>query len=432
MKETEDQRIAAKFRQVFDDFEDSASNEGWLELRKKYPEEKRRPLFFWISSAAAVLILLSGLWLYIPEIKQEHITAIHKTAIESKKTESEVKSSVPQITVPSPSPATTLSRLSAKELKPGSGSKPATIANSEFQGEERIFINRPSDYSETSDRLVISAKDSASTYENPIAKSPKTVEYPVIKQDTMVLALGEVTKTDYNLKPKPEELKLPEEKGKKSEKSGKKNFSLSLYAGSFINYAEGSENNVNVGAGLSSDFRISKNLRISTGLNLSKNSLAYNQNEPANNYGSFQDANASIVGTLVALSNYEAELLGLDIPVNIKYLFNPQKSSTYFLAGLSSGTYLSEKYAVSQSNFNSFVGTSAVANKQEISRQMKDFDLMRTLNLSFGFNTRLSKKQSLTIEPFLKYPLGGLGSENIRFGASGINVKLNFNTAKKP
>jgi len=428
MKETEDQRIAAKFRQVFDDFEDPASNEGWLELRKKYPEEKRRPLFFWISSAAAVLILLSGLWLYIPEIKQEHITVKNKTAIESKKTESEASSSVPQLSVPAPVP----SKLIAKELQTGSDTKPASILSSSFHKEEKLLNNHPDDYSKTSDRLVISAKDSTSTYENPIVKSTKTAEEPAIKQDTMVLAMGEVRKTDFNLKPKSEELKLPEEKGKKSEKSSKKNFSLSVYAGSFINYAEGSENNVNVGAGLSSDFRISKNLRISTGLNLSKNSLAYNQNEPANNYGSFQDANSSIVGTLVALSNYEAELLGLDIPVNIKYLFNPQKSSTYFLAGLSSGTYLSEKYAVNQSNFNSFVGSSAVANKQEISRQMKDFDLMRTLNVSFGFNTRLSKKQSLTIEPFLKYPLGGLGSENIRFGASGINVKLNFNTAKKP
>ena len=428
MKETEDQRIAAKFRQVFDDFEDPASNEAWLELRKKYPEEKRRPLFFWISSAAAVLILLSGLWLYIPEIKQEHISAENKTAIESKKTESEAKLSVPKITVPAPVP----SKLIAKEFQAGSDTKPATILNSAFQEEEKLLKNHPDDYSKTSDRLVISAKDSTSTYENPLAKSPKTAEEPPIKQDTMVLAMGEVRKADFNLKPKSEELKLPEEKGKKSEKSSKKNFSLSVYAGSFINYAEGSESNVNVGAGLSSDFRISKNLRISTGLNLSKNSLAYNQNEPANNYGSFQDANSSIVGTLVALSNYEAELLGLDIPFNIKYLFNPQKSSTYFLAGLSSGTYLSEKYAVKQSNFNSFVGSSAVANKQEISRQMKDFDLMRTLNVSFGFNTRLSKKQSLTIEPFLKYPLGGLGSENIRFGASGINVKLNFNTAKKP
>ncbi len=429
MKETEDQRIAAKFRQVFDDFEDPASNEGWLELRKKYPEEKRRPLFFWISSAAAVLILLSGLWLFTPEkIKQEHITVKNKTSIESKKTESEASSSVPQLSVPAPVP----SKLIAKKSQAGSDTKPATILNSAFQKEEKLLINHPADYSKTSDILVISAKDSASTYENPIAKLPKTAEDPAIKQDTMVLAMEEVRKTDYNLKPKSEELKLAEEKGKKSEKSSKKNFSLSVYAGSFINYAEGSENNVNVGAGLSSDFRISKNLRISTGLNLSKNSLAYNQNEPANNYGSFQDANSSIVGTLVALSNYEAELLSLDIPLNVKYLFNLQKSSTYLLAGLSSGTYLSEKYAVNQSNFNSFVGSAAVANKQEISRQMKDFDLMRTLNVSFGFNTRLSKKQSLTIEPFLKYPLGGLGSENIRFGASGINVKLNFNTAKKP
>ncbi|MDP2412856.1 outer membrane beta-barrel protein [Daejeonella sp.] len=428
MKETEDQRIAAKFHQVFDDFEDLASNEGWLELRKKYPEEKSRPLFFWISSAAALLILFSGLWLYIPEIKKEHITAKNKTSIESKKTESEASSTAPQLTISAPAS----SKLITKELKPGSDTKPATILNSAFREEKKLLINHPADYSKISDRLVISAKDSASTYENPIAKLLKTTEEPTIKQDTMVLAIGEVTQTDYNLKPKPEELKLAEEKGKKSEKSSKKNFSLSVYVGSFINYAEGSVNNVNVGAGLSSDFRISKNLRISTGLNLSKNSLAYNQNEPSNNYGSFQDANSSIVGTLVALSNYEAELLGLDIPVNIKYLFNPQKSNTYFLAGLSSGTYLSEKYAVKQSNFNSFVGSSAVANKQEISRQMKDFDLMRTLNVSFGFNTRLSKKRSLTIEPFLKYPLGGLGSENIRFGASGINVKLNFNSAKKP
>ena len=40
MKETEDQRIAAKFRQVFDDFEDPASNEGWLELRRSIRKKK--------------------------------------------------------------------------------------------------------------------------------------------------------------------------------------------------------------------------------------------------------------------------------------------------------------------------------------------------------------------------------------------------------
>ena len=56
---------------------------------------------------------------------------------------------------------------------------------------------------------------------------------------------------------------------------------------------------------------------------------------------------------------------------------------------------------------------------------------MKTFNLSFGFNTKIGKNQSIGIEPFIKYPLGGLGSENLKFGASGINIKMNFNTAKK-
>ncbi len=424
MKETEDQRIADKFRQVFENFEDPASNEGWLELRKKYPEEKRRPLFFWISSAAALLILLSGLWLYIPEIDHEFITVKNSPATDQKETNPQAKREDTNPIIPAPA--------LSEELNISSDKKFTTLNQSAFPEEKKVHFTRSGDDSNIAEKSVMLTIDSVSSPEYAISRPTKTQDEPPIKPDTISQTSAPIAKIDQYLRLESEELKRPEERGGKSEKSRRKNFSLSVYAGSFINYAKGSENNVNIGAGLSSDFRISKNLRISTGLNLSKNSLVYNQNEPGNSYGSFQDVNASAIGNLVALSNYEAELLGLDIPVNVKYLFNPEKSSTYFLAGLSSGTYLSEKYAVKQSNFNSFIGSSAAANKQEISRQMQDFDLMRTLNLSFGFNTRLSKKQSLTIEPFLKYPLGGLGSENIRFGSSGINVKLNFNTLKKP
>ncbi|MFA6947035.1 MAG: hypothetical protein WC220_14150, partial [Pedobacter sp.] len=157
MKETEDQRIADKFRQVFENFEDPASNEGWLELRKKYPEEKRRPLFFWISSAA-VLILFSGLWIYIPEIKQELNTGKNRTAIDAEKTETQPGSSEPQLTIPAPVP----SKLIEKELKLSSDSEPAIILKSAFPEEEKVLINRSSDYSKISDGLTIAAKDSAS------------------------------------------------------------------------------------------------------------------------------------------------------------------------------------------------------------------------------------------------------------------------------
>ena len=64
MKKTEDQVIADKIREVFDNFDDPAADQGWQELRKKYPEPDRKPLLFWFSSAAAILILTSLFFLY--------------------------------------------------------------------------------------------------------------------------------------------------------------------------------------------------------------------------------------------------------------------------------------------------------------------------------------------------------------------------------
>jgi hypothetical protein len=43
----------------------------------------------------------------------------------------------------------------------------------------------------------------------------------------------------------------------------------------------------------------------------------------------------------------------------------------------------------------------------------------------------LGKSNRLIIEPFLKYPLAGLGAQQIHFGAGGLNLKINFKASKK-
>jgi hypothetical protein len=53
------------------------------------------------------------------------------------------------------------------------------------------------------------------------------------------------------------------------------------------------------------------------------------------------------------------------------------------------------------------------------------------LNVSFGMGYPLGKSNRLIIEPFLKYPLDGLGAQQIRFGAGGLNLKINFKGTKK-
>lgn len=418
MKKTEDQRIADKIRRVFDNYEDPAADQGWQELRKKYPEPDRKPLLFWFSSAAAIMILTSLFFLYKDEPKQETILA-------GKNHSSPAKADNPLKSENLPLNHQTSDPIISDEIvaEPGYTSavnqspNPAITTNKAIT--ETLWAEAKNtdskDYNKENEHLI-----------NTLSGSEQQE-----KSDTMVLVQNQTPEVRIQIRPKSIELKDQEDKKINSPKKRDKNVVLGLYAGSFINYAEGSESNINLGAGISSDFRINNRLKLSTGINLSKNSLTYNEDTPSNAYGSFQPASGFAASTLVSVNNYQAELLNMEIPVNLKYSFSPGKNSAYIQAGLSSGTYLNEHYAINFNNFNSLIGAAVAQDEQVISKKFNHFDLMRTVNLSFGFNTKISKNQSIGIEPFIKYPLGGLGSENLKFGSSGINIKMNFNTAKK-
>jgi hypothetical protein len=59
MSEQLDNELRKRINEVFDNYEDTApANEGWLLLREKYPEKKKRSVLPLWWSAAAVLLLL--------------------------------------------------------------------------------------------------------------------------------------------------------------------------------------------------------------------------------------------------------------------------------------------------------------------------------------------------------------------------------------
>lgn len=195
---------------------------------------------------------------------------------------------------------------------------------------------------------------------------------------------------------------------------------------------------MNLGAGFTSDFRITNNLKLSTGVAIGQNSLSYNDNKATPSSGAnaafaSSPITAFTLNAVTALNatrvenvnrKYNASLVGLDIPINLKYQFNPQKSDTYVSAGLSSGTFINETYQYVYAN-----AQNAIENSTHNS--FNSFDFAKTLNVSFGVGYPLGKSNRLIVEPFLKYPLDGLGSQQIRFGAGGINLKLNFQSSKK-
>ena len=426
MKEPVDNKVINRIKQVFDEFEDPTAAAGWMELRKKYPERNRRPLILWLSSAAAILMLATGWWfinLYeqtgLKETdKKERIFVEKKENPSINTQEKETADNLSgKLQVTRPNQKSTYVKIPDKPLP--SVSKPFISENSTDPilpitpgkpiSEELIALKLPEDIQKSkASEIQITPVDIAFIKIDPVKK----------QANSSTLKSDEIFSSDKN-------------ENKKDNKSRK--LALTVFAGSYFNYSEGSENQLNFGAGFLSDIRISKNLKLSTGMSLASNSLSYKQGIPqaASEYLNASKPQLSS-GNLTSITSYNASLLALDIPVNLKFQFVPESDKVYVVAGLSSGTYLNETYNYQYRFFNPASGSySSQSQDQELRKQLNDFDLGRTLNLSFGLSTGFGKTQTISIEPFLKYPLGGLGSENLRFGSTGINLKLHFKPAKK-
>lgn len=428
-----DKRLTERIREVFDDFEDPTADLGWQKLREKYPERRRRPLILWLSSAAALFVLATGLWLLKPSVE----TTALKPAKEK--------------------------RTLTKTEKPKSNSRDEELIQKEIvlvpsQSETGLYGTKPSKElpgaQATGKPEDSDIRTGHSEGQRALSAQMKKIDTAQTLADAPLLEVIERTKTaslliaqhDFRFRPinpkKPvyqdlSDLK-PIENNNKDGKSINKNpkLAFSVFAGSYFNYSEGSENQLNFGAGFISDIRLSRNLKLSTGLALASNSLDFNFNEepnlPQSVSASFDSSIKQVSGSLTTITSYQARLLTLDIPVNIKYQFIPESDRFYISTGLSSGTYLNETYAHQYRNFSTASGSYISQRQaQKTRRQLNDFDLGRTLNLSIGVSRPFGKGQTIGIEPFLKYPLGGLGSEDLKFGSSGINLKLRFNTVKQ-
>jgi hypothetical protein len=211
-----------------------------------------------------------------------------------------------------------------------------------------------------------------------------------------------------------------------------------IYAATYVNYAKGSNKQFNTGAGITSDIRLTENLSISTGISVGQNTLSYNSSvaypqiamalATTSSHNFAADGNA-LPALVPSSKDLNANLVNLDIPVDLKYTFTQRKGTTYVAAGFSSGTFINETYSTTY-NYSVGNNSSAQQSQDATHKTFDSFYLAQMVNVSFGVGYPLGKNQ-LIIEPFFKYPLNGLGDQHILFGSGGINLKFNFDPPKK-
>ncbi|HVV54195.1 MAG TPA: hypothetical protein VHC47_02655 [Mucilaginibacter sp.] len=449
-----DNDLRKRIREVFENFEDASADEGWLLLREKFPEKKksRRIIWLWLPAAAALLLLfISILWFRPAGPNNQQATISQKEAAKITGVNAQgTKNHGDTTRLVNPSnmaiTSTSVSRTAKKPASIQSGIVSALITRTRNKiSQEQKEPGQPpaqrGNIAQQPDIANISPPGKQDQY--AITNRPKKAiskdTFLDVKPNTAIATTEKpklaVENPEQKANQKPfENIYADNTKPVQKDQNIGKRVRFSMYATTFFNYAHGSSNQFNAGGGFTSDIRLSKRFSISTGVAIAQNTLSYNIEPPPSTASQTnQIATASV--TFAASNtfhiaaptfrNYNADLIGLDVPLNLKYTFNPEKGGTYIMAGLSSGTFINETYTYSYNDPAPFSANVSQVQDQTTHNSFNSFYFARTLNLSFGTGYSLGKNR-LIIEPFLKYPLDGLGTQQIRFGAGGINLKFSF------
>lgn len=182
---------------------------------------------------------------------------------------------------------------------------------------------------------------------------------------------------------------------------------------------------ISFSGGINTDIALYSDFQLSTGLQIEYQSVVNN--------GSSKNS--------VPANQNRADLINLDLPLNITWKFFSNKTkSYYFSGGISSLAYLDEKYKnttytqqlieITTMEGGHEVITYKVVNTastvQNTVSPFHTFDFAGRVNIIFGLEQRLSPKLFLHIEPYLKIPISGLSTENLKFTTSGITCKISF------
>lgn len=444
-----DERLVSRISDVFDNYEDNFADEGWKELRKKFPvKQQRSPLIYWIGSAAAAIILAIGIWAVLPtqEVDDTTIAKVNTPKEEPLRENDMVPSAQTEPALENNSTTgrfgTTATakkentRLAYSSVPARKGERALNVVDVIPEGTENFAAAQavaPLDSKESTTSLIAASNEIRSTVksasETDVLTSSTDASAAQKKRTFMEMAREEDSKSTET-------------------QHADKKITFGVYAGSFVSYAQGSENNVNLGAGFTSDIALSKRLKLSTGISIAQNTLSFASSSdiPTVAQANFKAAFAQDADPLsfrqpimYNLDKYDATLLGVDIPVNLKYSLSDKKRDMFVSAGFSSGAFINESYTYHYSSASTMesslpagsVEATPVQNEDKLKKDFGNFDVARMLNLSFGIGYQVGRQQKLVIEPFVRYPLKGIGAENLRFGAGGVNLKLNFETNRK-
>lgn len=123
------------------------------------------------------------------------------------------------------------------------------------------------------------------------------------------------------------------------------------------------------------------------------------------------------------IKNINANVSIIDIPVTLRYQFSDKENSGWFTTiGISTVFSKRENYIITIDN----ISTPYLYQNFENTNSW-----MSMLNLSVGYQYPISKKITLTIEPYLQLPFKVIGEGGTKLSSLGLQIGAKYNLPKK-
>jgi len=415
MSEQFDKKISEKYRTSFKNYNEEFNEEAWILMKQKLKNKNKKFLPLWIinTGKAASVILILGISILLPKKIQNRLS-------ENKNIEYEnIISNNPK-------------HQSNDKLSSLTGNKTTSVTDTlKSEKLNKKYANR------IQKKDTIKLKNNI--HENLSIADTSKIQTHILNEhifiteqntqkDTVLIAKN-IKKDTSNNKPR----LLPEDNFLYESKKTKKKFKFGIALSSYYTSSDiGATDNINIGGGFSTDYLLSDNISLNSGLLIANHNLNTEHTELFNKFTKSDALNESNV-SYSGVPETKISIIGLDIPLNIKYNINKFAVS----AGISSLFYLKETYTSnyyienSTNVYNSQTGNyDLVYTYDNISESnntgaFKTFDFAKLVNISATYKVKL-KKGNLIFGPYAKIPTGSLTAYNITFGYGGFNIQYEF------
>jgi len=119
----------------------------------------------------------------------------------------------------------------------------------------------------------------------------------------------------------------------------------------------------------------------------------------------------------------DADCRVIDIPLTVNYTWRQRPQSSWFLsAGLSSYVMLSETYLFRYAGYG---------DTYQYRIENENRHPLGIGNLSVGYRRQLSPTLSVTVQPFVKVPLTGIGNGNLKLYSTGVTLSADVDLSRK-